>query len=185
MKNSLVLLGICLCYTLHTSFGVNYYFNNTPSKNTLRLTKFVCVDAPYQRTVLHCCKTIPRRNQSATLNVSLTVPEVINIVYFVAQLDYKYTTWQPLLLNFRTEGCAFITKKYRDPLSQYIYWTMMQNETYNLQFTMDSNILPRSIPTGEYRLKVKFLFFDNVTLFSVHVFFNVRSKGLFRSMIEW
>ncbi|XP_052871369.1 uncharacterized protein LOC128276951, partial [Anopheles cruzii] len=110
---------------------INYYFNNTPSKNTLRLTKFVCVDAPYQRTVLHYCKTIPRRNQSATLNVSLTVPEEINIVYFVAQLDYK------------------------------------------------------SIPTGEYRLKVKFLFFDNVTLFSVHVFFNVRSKGLFRSMIEW
>ena len=60
-----------------------------------------------------------------------------------------------------------------------------QNRTYDIVWWLEERHTPRSIPAGEYRLDMKFVAIDNVTLFASETYFTARRNGILRSMIEW
>uniref|UniRef100_A0A182W835 MD-2-related lipid-recognition domain-containing protein n=1 Tax=Anopheles minimus TaxID=112268 RepID=A0A182W835_9DIPT len=163
----------------------------------VKVTKFMCIDTPYQRSVLHYCKTIVRRNRPTLLNLSLTVPESFDYVMLKVSAEYKFTTFRPLLFDLEIEGCEFLSSKARDPASAIAYSVVFEkykniakpcphgNRTYNIEYWVDPETLPKSVPAGDYRVTTTFSFKDNVTLFKLQTYGSTRRKGIFRSMIEW
>ena len=60
-----------------------------------------------------------------------------------------------------------------------------QNRTYTQIAMLKEEYAPRSVPAGEYRMDAKFTTQTNVTLISLQIFFEVRRKGILKSMLEW
>ncbi|XP_035776442.1 uncharacterized protein LOC118458258 [Anopheles albimanus] len=94
--------------------------NNTKAY-TIKITKYLCVGTPYQRSTLHYCKTVLQRNRPAKLNVSLSVQETLNYVWVTVKLYYKFKTFQPLLIDMEQEGCEYVRNRPIIPLTDYIY----------------------------------------------------------------
>ena len=60
-----------------------------------------------------------------------------------------------------------------------------QNRTYSGLVSLKEEYAPRSVPAGEYRMDGIFTSQTNVTLLSMQLFFEVRRKGILKSMLEW
>uniref|UniRef100_A0A182FBK0 Uncharacterized protein n=1 Tax=Anopheles albimanus TaxID=7167 RepID=A0A182FBK0_ANOAL len=167
------------------------------AKFTIRITKFVCLDMPYQRTLVHHCRTILRRNQPTMLSLYATVPEVVNYMNVTVVVEYKFSTYRPFLFDTQVEGCEFLRTKTRDPASEMVYKNVFQNlpdfmqpcphgnRSYRINYWMESKNLPASVPAGDYRITTTFTFKDGVTIIKIASYLTVRKKGIFRSMIEW
>lgn len=97
------------------------------AKFTIRITKFVCLDMPYQRTLVHHCRTILRRNQPTMLSLYATVPEVVNYMNVTVVVEYKFSTYRPFLFDAQVEGCEFLRTKTRDPASEMVYKNIFEN----------------------------------------------------------
>uniref|UniRef100_A0A182W836 Spaetzle domain-containing protein n=1 Tax=Anopheles minimus TaxID=112268 RepID=A0A182W836_9DIPT len=107
------LFYVLLSLTFHLYFiAVAEHNSSKPKPFQLRIVKILCMDQPYKHTIVHHCKTVVRRNQPTLLNLSVTIPEVINFGYINIKIEYKFN---------ETEGCQFLRNKPDDPLSKYIY----------------------------------------------------------------
>uniref|UniRef100_A0A182YDZ4 Uncharacterized protein n=1 Tax=Anopheles stephensi TaxID=30069 RepID=A0A182YDZ4_ANOST len=157
----------------------------------------MCLDTPYQRSVLHYCKTIARRNRPTILNLSITIPESFDYVKMRFSTEYKFSTFRPFLFDLEKEACEFLSSKSRDPASEIAFKVVFEkfrsiakpcphgNRTYNIEYWVDPQTLPKSVPAGDYRLTTTFTFKDNVTMLKLQTYGTTRRKGIFRSMIEW
>uniref|UniRef100_A0A182YDZ5 MD-2-related lipid-recognition domain-containing protein n=1 Tax=Anopheles stephensi TaxID=30069 RepID=A0A182YDZ5_ANOST len=171
--------------------------DNSSRPFQLRLMKILCVDQPYNRSVVHYCKTVLRRNQPTMLNISITIPFVIDFCYITIKIDYKFNEYQPFLFNARAEGCQFLRERPVDPLSLYLYNIFAEslptlvrpcphgNRTYDILWTMDERLSPRSVPAGDYRVTAIWEAEEGDTIIHLQIYCAVRRKGIFRSMIEW
>ncbi|XP_052889736.1 uncharacterized protein LOC128298046 [Anopheles moucheti] len=189
--------------TVYMMFGIILYmfiqqFSATSDKDyDLKITKFVCLDTPYQRSVLHYCKTVVRRNRPTILNLSITIPESFDFLKIQFSIEYKFTTFRPFLFDLENEACEFLSSTVRDPASEIAYKVVFEkyrniakpcphgNRTYSIEYWVDPQTLPKSVPAGDYRLTSIFSFKDNVTLLKLQTYGTTRRKGIFRSMIEW
>uniref|UniRef100_A0A182W0R3 MD-2-related lipid-recognition domain-containing protein n=1 Tax=Anopheles minimus TaxID=112268 RepID=A0A182W0R3_9DIPT len=163
----------------------------------IKITKYLCVGAPYKRTTLHYCKTTLRRNKPAIINVSLAVPEVLNYILMSVKSYYKFSTYQPFLIDMEQEGCEYMKNRPLIPLANYVYDILQKtvpaiatpcpqgNRTYTIVWWLDEHFLPKSLPAGDYRLDIAFDAYDKVTLFAMKAFFSVRRSGVIASMLEW
>uniref|UniRef100_A0A6E8WAF1 Uncharacterized protein n=1 Tax=Anopheles coluzzii TaxID=1518534 RepID=A0A6E8WAF1_ANOCL len=170
---------------------------NESKEYTFKILKYISKETPYKRTQLHYFKTILRRNQPTLLNMSLTIPEVLNYIWVRIKLHYKFNAYQPFLIDMEQEACEYIRNRPIIPQTDYIYETFVKrlpaiagpcphgNRTYDIVWWLEERHTPRSIPAGEYRLDMKFVAIDNVTLFASETYFTARRKGILRSMIEW
>uniref|UniRef100_A0A182R5B0 Uncharacterized protein n=1 Tax=Anopheles funestus TaxID=62324 RepID=A0A182R5B0_ANOFN len=171
--------------------------DNVTRPYQLRLVKVLCVDQPYKRTIVHYCKTVPRRNQLTLFNLSVFIPDVLNKVFVSLKVEFKYNQYQPFLFDTRVEACQFLRDKPIDPLSLYLYNLFEEsvptiltpcphgNRTYDILWTMDERLSPRSVPAGDYRVTGHWETVDNVTIAKLEIYLAVRRRGIFRSMIDW
>uniref|UniRef100_A0A182P3T3 MD-2-related lipid-recognition domain-containing protein n=1 Tax=Anopheles epiroticus TaxID=199890 RepID=A0A182P3T3_9DIPT len=164
---------------------------------SIKIIKYLCVGTPYQRSSINYCKTIVRRNKPTILNVSVVVPEVLNYIWVKVKVFYKFSTYQPFLIDAEQEGCEYIRNRPLIPLADYIYEIVQQsvpdlstpcphgNRTYNIVWWLEERHTPRSIPAGDYRLDVQFVAQDKVLMFAAETYFSVRRAGVIASMLEW
>uniref|UniRef100_A0A182RWY9 Uncharacterized protein n=1 Tax=Anopheles funestus TaxID=62324 RepID=A0A182RWY9_ANOFN len=172
---------------LHTYVDIE---DNSSRSFQLRLLKILCVDQPYKRTIVHYCKTVLRRNQPTLLNISITIPEVFNICYVTIKIEYKFNEYQPFLFDTRLEGCKFLREKPIDPLSLYLYGIFKEtlpmvvtpcphgNRTYDILWTMDERLSPRSVPAGDYRVTAHWETESNETMIKLQIYCAVRLHRL-------
>uniref|UniRef100_A0A182JZC8 Uncharacterized protein n=1 Tax=Anopheles christyi TaxID=43041 RepID=A0A182JZC8_9DIPT len=158
---------------------------------SIKITKYVCVGTPYKRTSVSYCKTVVQRNKPAVLNVSVVVPEALNYIWLKVKLLYKFTTYQPFLIDMEQEGCEYIRNRPIIPLADYVYEIMQKtvpdlttacphgNKTYNIVWWLEERYTPRSVPAGNYRLDIQFFARDKVLLFAVETYLTVRRAGPF------
>uniref|UniRef100_A0A182TA72 Uncharacterized protein n=1 Tax=Anopheles maculatus TaxID=74869 RepID=A0A182TA72_9DIPT len=149
------------------------------------MTRMLCVDTPYLETELIKCRLTLRRHQLPLMHVVIRVPKVYNYIVIQYNLHYKFTTFQPFLINGEFEGCVTLMKSTRgtlqDPLSIY----MLKNRTYEATTVFRKEYMPQSIPAGDYRMDLRFATKSNVTMLSVQLYFSARRKGVLGSMLEW
>ncbi|XP_050079501.1 uncharacterized protein LOC126567316 [Anopheles maculipalpis] len=186
-----VILGIAIFLFIQHNLAVS------DRDYDLKITKFMCIDTPYKRSVLHYCKTIARRDQPTMLNLSITVPESFNYLKMRFSAEYKFSTYRPFLFDLEIEACEFVSQKNRDPASEIAYKVVFArissiakrcphgNRTYSVEYWVDKQTLPKSLPAGDYRLTIAFIFKDNTTLLKLQTYGIIRRMGVFRSMIEW
>ncbi|XP_041764372.1 uncharacterized protein LOC121589493 isoform X2 [Anopheles merus] len=67
-------------------------FTNESRPFTIRVTRFICTETPYEVSELLQCKTILRRNSPTYLNLTIHVPKVLNVVYFQNR-TYNVAYW--------------------------------------------------------------------------------------------
>uniref|UniRef100_A0A182QZL0 Uncharacterized protein n=1 Tax=Anopheles farauti TaxID=69004 RepID=A0A182QZL0_9DIPT len=125
---------------------------------SIRITKYLCVGIPYERTTVNYCKTVLRRNQPTILNVSVNVPEVLNYIWVTVKLYYKFRTFQPFLIDMEQEGCEYIKNRPVIPLTDYIYEIFQKsvpdlsspcphgNKTYKIETEFKEEYAPKSVP---------------------------------------
>ncbi|EGK96821.1 AGAP013484-PA [Anopheles gambiae str. PEST] len=164
---------------------------------SLKITKYLCVGMPYKRTSVPYCKTVLRRNHPAVLNVSVVAPETLNWIWVKVKLFYKFSSYQPFLIDMEQEACEYVKNRPIIPLTDYVYEIMQKtapelahpcphgNTTYNIVWWLEERYTPKSIPAGDYRLDIQFFAHDKVTLFAVETYFTVRRAGVIASMLEW
>uniref|UniRef100_A0A9I3FH45 Uncharacterized protein n=1 Tax=Anopheles epiroticus TaxID=199890 RepID=A0A9I3FH45_9DIPT len=177
-------------------------YNYEDQKNITRpfkihVHRMLCIETPYKESILLECRLIFRRNQRSLLYVSLTVPRAYNYVLIQFRLHYKFTTYKTFLIDGQTEGCAYMRNQKNDPILSYMYGVLKDllpsvvqpcpygNTTYSEMFELKEEHAPLSVPAGEYRMDIRFSTRANVTIFSLQLFFAIRRKGIFGSMLEW
>ncbi|XP_050090988.1 uncharacterized protein LOC126574686 [Anopheles aquasalis] len=170
--------------------------NSTKSYN-IKITKYLCVNAPYKRSTLHYCKTVLQRNQPAKLNVSISVPETLDYTLVKVKVYYKFKTFQPFLIDVEQEGCEYVRNRPIIPESDFVYNIMKKtapdistpcphgNRTYTMLWWLEERYTPKSIPAGDYRVDVQFIAKDDVLIFALEAYISVRRKGVLGSMLEW
>uniref|UniRef100_A0A182RQI5 Uncharacterized protein n=2 Tax=Anopheles funestus TaxID=62324 RepID=A0A182RQI5_ANOFN len=165
---------------------------------SLHIKRLVCIDAPYTESTLQECRAILRRNQTSLLRVMVVVPKVYNYAMLQFRLHYKYTTYQPFLIDGTVEACSYLRKPNHDPTVNYVHNVMIEmlpsllypcphgviteNTTYNITTVFKEEYAPKSVPAGEYRMDIRFSSKANVTLLSLQTFAAVRRKGILGSM---
>ncbi|XP_041765416.1 uncharacterized protein LOC121590093 [Anopheles merus] len=164
---------------------------------SFKITKYLCVGTPYQRTSVNYCKTVLRRNHPTVLNVSVIAPEILNWIWVKVKLFYKFSSYQPFLIDLEQEGCEYVKNRPIIPLADYIYQIMQKtapelaspcphgNKTYSIVWWLEERYTPKSIPAGDYRLDIQFFAHDKVKLFALETYITVRRAGVIASMIEW
>ncbi|XP_050088194.1 uncharacterized protein LOC126572708 [Anopheles aquasalis] len=172
-------------------------FANDTKEFTMRVSRYVCVETPYQRSHLNYCRSQLRRNQPTLFNISVHVPERLDYMYIQVKTYYKYNTFQTFPVEVVVEVCSFLRNPSPDVISRHILSVLIElmpayahhcphgNVTYNVLFWLEERFLPKSMPAGDYRLDAWFRMHDNVTFFAYKVFITIRRKGVFRSMIDW
>lgn len=88
---------------------------------TIHVMRLLCVDMPYVETTVHECRVILRRNQRSLMSVSVYVPKLYNYLLLQVRLYYKFTTYQPLLLDVDFEGCSYVRQPVNDRNIDYFY----------------------------------------------------------------
>uniref|UniRef100_A0A182N6F5 Uncharacterized protein n=1 Tax=Anopheles dirus TaxID=7168 RepID=A0A182N6F5_9DIPT len=170
---------------------------NESKEFSLRVLRYVCTEAPYERSVINYCRTQLRRNKPTLFNLSVDVPEVLNEVYIHMKTYYRYRTFQIFPIDVVVEVCSFLRNPTKDVISRHVLSVLIElmpeyahycphgNTTYIVLFWLEERFLPKSMPAGDYRLDAWFRTMDNVTLFAYQAFFSIRRKGVVRSMIDW
>ncbi|XP_049531446.1 uncharacterized protein LOC125948931 [Anopheles darlingi] len=189
--------ALVLCGDLPLTGPETIIFNNDTKGYTMYVSRYVCIGQPYQRTTLNYCKSQQRPNLPTILNVSLTIPELVNVLYLKVKLSYKFKSIQSDPIDMLVEACSFLNNPSKDVVSRHIFSVIAEvipqfnhpcpfgNTTYNVLFWLEERHLPSSVPTGDYRYDAIFKAEDNVTLFSYQAFFGVRSKGVLRTLMNW
>uniref|UniRef100_A0A182K8P3 MD-2-related lipid-recognition domain-containing protein n=1 Tax=Anopheles christyi TaxID=43041 RepID=A0A182K8P3_9DIPT len=182
----------------YAQFGFNYSEEkNLTRPFKIKVHRVVCIDTPYEETILHECRTIFRRNQRPLLSVSLEVPKMYDYLMIHFQLYYKFTTYQTFLIDTKAEGCNLMRDHKSDPKLNYMYGVLNDmmspivhpcpfgNRTYIQQAMLKEENAPRSVPAGDYRMDVRLSSKTNVTVIWMQLYFEVRRKGILNSMLEW
>ncbi|XP_053679906.1 uncharacterized protein LOC128730846 [Anopheles nili] len=145
---------------------------------------------PYEHSTLNYCRTLKLRNQTTYLNTSVHVPAKLHYVQLTVRLNYKYTSYQPFLIDVVIDICQYLRNPSTNPILFFIYKAFQEsvpdlvypcphgNKTYYVLWAVTEKVLPPNIPPGDYRLDITFRDKDNVTLFDILVYFYSRSTSL-------
>ena len=95
-------------------------FTNESRPFTIRVTRFVCTETPYQVSELLQCKTILRRNSPTFFNITLHVPKVLNVVYFQLKTYYRLNDYQAFPVDVLLEACAYLRNPSEDIFSRHV-----------------------------------------------------------------
>ncbi|XP_053667464.1 uncharacterized protein LOC128717816 [Anopheles marshallii] len=164
---------------------------------SIRVTRVMCIDTPYEESELLECRVILRRKQRSLISVSMYVPKVYNFMWLQFRLHYKFTTFQPFLMEGEIEVCTYLKRPQLNPLYNYMHGMLKDllpstvhpcphgNKTYAERTEFKEEYAPRSIPAGDYRMDLRFASRSNVTLFFIQTFFTARRRGVLGSMLEW
>ncbi|XP_052891319.1 uncharacterized protein LOC128299398 [Anopheles moucheti] len=172
-------------------------FKNDTKSFTVRVTRFICTETPYEVSELLQCKTVLRRNKPTFFNFTVHVPMVLNTVNFQVKTYYRLNNYQGFPINLNTEVCGYLRNPSDDIFSRHLMSIMFEtiphlmyycphgNTTYTVSYWLEDKFFPKSMPAGDYRQDVWFRTEQNKTLFSYQVYFSVRRMGIWRSLIEW
>uniref|UniRef100_A0A4Y0BFR2 Uncharacterized protein n=1 Tax=Anopheles funestus TaxID=62324 RepID=A0A4Y0BFR2_ANOFN len=197
-----VLLIITICaIKFHCSQGqifVTYEKQKNETRPfTLHVTRVRCIEMPYKELVVHECRAMLRRHQKTLICVSIFTPKVYNYILLQFRLHYKFTTYQPFLIDGEVEVCSYLQRPKIDPLFNYMHGMLKDllpsivhpcphgNKTYTERTVLKEEYAPKSIPAGDYRMDIRFANRSNVTLIWIQTFFSARRKGVLGSMLEW
>uniref|UniRef100_A0A182Q1B2 Uncharacterized protein n=1 Tax=Anopheles farauti TaxID=69004 RepID=A0A182Q1B2_9DIPT len=193
-------IGDIFCDT-QTPVPVHYpnrvVFTNESKPFTLRVTRFICLETPYEETELLHCQTVLRRNKPALFNISVRVPMVVDSFIFEVKTYYRLNDYQRFPIDIRLEICSFFRHPSEDIFSrhimsimfetipQYMYYCPHGNTTYNIVYWLEEKFFPKSMPVGDFRQDVWFRSARNKTMAAYQVYFSVRGQGIWKSLIEW
>uniref|UniRef100_A0A182W0R4 Uncharacterized protein n=1 Tax=Anopheles minimus TaxID=112268 RepID=A0A182W0R4_9DIPT len=162
---------------------------------SLRVVKLLCINQPYEETVVNECRVILRRNERSLIVASVTAPKVYVYILIQYKLYYKFTTYKPLLVDGELELCSYMRGPKTSPLENYALRVMKEllpntiypcphgNKTYSERTEFKEEYAPKSVPAGDYRLDVRFANRLNVTLFWIQAFGTVRRRGVLGSIV--
>lgn len=104
---------------------------------------------------------------------------------------YKYTIYQPFLMDYTVNYCDFKRKTVDNKLMEIIinFLSRFSNNTHNCPFTppekfllkdalMDTDFIPKLLPIGEYRIDVEYKTKKNVRYALIQTFFETKSQSL-------
>lgn len=77
----------------------------------IRVSKFICVEQPYKNTEVHVCNIKLHRNKPASLNLHFTFTKPTKIMHLAFTMFYKYTTFQPFLMQFDIDLCHYFSEQ--------------------------------------------------------------------------
>uniref|UniRef100_A0A182W0R5 MD-2-related lipid-recognition domain-containing protein n=1 Tax=Anopheles minimus TaxID=112268 RepID=A0A182W0R5_9DIPT len=135
---------------------------------SLRVVKLLCINQPYEETVVKECRVILRRNERSLICVSIYVPKVYHQLFIQFRLHYKFTTYKPLLIDGEIELCSYSRGPKKNPLENYVLGVMQEmlpntvhpcphgNKTYNERTVYKEEYAPKSMPAGDYRMDIRF-----------------------------
>uniref|UniRef100_A0A499FUS8 MD-2-related lipid-recognition domain-containing protein n=1 Tax=Anopheles farauti TaxID=69004 RepID=A0A499FUS8_9DIPT len=178
----LVLINF-LFLTIHFHVG-----NTIQAGYSLKIKKYVCIDAPYKETTLHYCKNLPRRNAPTMVNVSLHVPKLYNFVLAKVKMFYKFSTYQPFVISLEVEGCKIIANPPTGEMEKFIYSILNEtvpelllpcpagNRTYNIVWYLREKHTLQNSPPGDYKIQFK-ITSRNAILFAIEIYCEVRNTG--------
>uniref|UniRef100_A0A182W2H9 Uncharacterized protein n=1 Tax=Anopheles minimus TaxID=112268 RepID=A0A182W2H9_9DIPT len=133
---------------------------------TVRVNKMLCINTPYKHTFLKHCEMEQFANGTVGLHISVHIPIVLNYVEVIAKSYYKYTTYQPFLIDWNMEYCqaarvgkfnpshALVMKIIEETLPDFYYPCPHGNRTYTVFWLLPARLLPQSLPSGNYRLDI-------------------------------
>ncbi|XP_052892826.1 uncharacterized protein LOC128300702 [Anopheles moucheti] len=160
------------------------------SSYSVKVKKYVCIDAPYKETTLHSCKSIPRRNAPTMVHINIHVPKLYDKYKVKVSLFYKFSTFQPFLNTIEGNACEFIRHPPQFGFEKHVYDIIEEtipelldpcpsgNRTYNFTWYLEDRHAPKHIPAGEYKLQYKVVAKTDVTMFGMDVYFAVRNTGI-------
>uniref|UniRef100_A0A182MKB5 Uncharacterized protein n=1 Tax=Anopheles culicifacies TaxID=139723 RepID=A0A182MKB5_9DIPT len=149
-----------------------------------------CIDAPYKLTHLNYCQMEQLQNGTVGLNVSVSIPIVLNYIEVSAKLFYKYTTYRPFMIDWSIEFCqtyragkfnpsaALILKVVEETLPLYYYSCPHGNRTYSALWLFGSQFIPEALPSGNYRMDIRLRDSTNTVLIASRIYGAVRKQGL-------
>uniref|UniRef100_A0A1I8JW24 MD-2-related lipid-recognition domain-containing protein n=1 Tax=Anopheles quadriannulatus TaxID=34691 RepID=A0A1I8JW24_ANOQN len=155
----------------------------------LRVSKLLCANAPYKHTQLHHCYMEQMPNGTVGLNVSLTMPMVVNYLGIVVQLFYKYTTYRPFVIDWNMEYCqaarnghfspttAVMMRVIEETLPDFYYPCPHGNRTYATLWMFEPKHVLPTLPSGDYRMDIYFRDSADEELLVVQLFASVRKQG--------
>uniref|UniRef100_A0A182IKS1 ZP domain-containing protein n=1 Tax=Anopheles atroparvus TaxID=41427 RepID=A0A182IKS1_ANOAO len=160
-------------------------FSDEQKPFTVRVTKFICVETPYEEGELLQCRTLLRRNKPTFFNISLRVPRVLNKIYFQVRTYYRYNTYELFPINLHVEVCEYFRNPSRDIFSRHLMSIMLEvipkliyycphgNRTYNVVYWLEDKFFPSSMPAGDFRMDVWFRSEQNKTFFAYQSYFSL------------
>ncbi|XP_053679895.1 uncharacterized protein LOC128730836 [Anopheles nili] len=163
-------------------------FRNT--SYNLRITKMQCLDAPYKATYLNHCYMEQFPNGTSGLNISITIPMVLNYLGITVKVYYKYSTYRPFMINWNMDYCqgerngkynpstALVMKIISETLPDFSYPCPHGNRTYECLWMFAPKYIPQTLPSGDYRMDVFFKNWQEITLVAVQMFCSVRKQGI-------
>uniref|UniRef100_A0A182KGV1 Uncharacterized protein n=1 Tax=Anopheles christyi TaxID=43041 RepID=A0A182KGV1_9DIPT len=172
-------------------------FTNESKSFSLRVTRFICTETPYEVSELLQCKTVLRRNKPTFLNLTVHIPQVLNTLYFQVKTYYRLNDYQAFPIDILMEVCSYLSKPSEDIFSRHLlsvffvtiphmlYYCPHGNTTYRASFWLEDKFFPKSMPAGDYRMDVWFRDELNKTILAYQAYFSVRRMGVWRSLIEW
>ncbi|XP_050071238.1 uncharacterized protein LOC126559164 [Anopheles maculipalpis] len=183
---------ILVCIVLHSTAQYIKAPNKAQSTTTysMRITKMHCADVSYKLTKLNHCQMEQFQNGTVGLNVSMSVPKVLNYIEITVKLFYKYTTYRPFMIDWSIELCqtyrvgrfnpsaALVLKVIEATIPQYYYPCPHGNQTYEAVWMFDPKFIPSTMPSGDYRLDIFFRETTNTILFGMQVYGGIRKQGL-------
>ncbi|XP_052892814.1 uncharacterized protein LOC128300694 [Anopheles moucheti] len=165
------------------------------SSYSMSVRKYVCIDMPYKETILHSCKSIPRRNAPTMVTVLMDVPKLYDNFVLQLLVFYKFSTYQPFLITIDRNGCEFIRHPPQFGVEKHVYDVLKEtlpellepcpagNRTYNLTWYFHQRLSLKHVPAGEYKLRFKLISPPSNTLFGMDIFITVRNAGIISSFM--
>uniref|UniRef100_A0A182SF24 Uncharacterized protein n=1 Tax=Anopheles maculatus TaxID=74869 RepID=A0A182SF24_9DIPT len=101
-------------------------FPNDTKSFTVRVTRFICTETPYEVSELLQCKTVLRRNRPTFFNVTVHVPEVLNTIFFEVKTYYRLNDYQEFPINIVVEVCAYFRNPSEDVFSRHLMSVMFE-----------------------------------------------------------
>uniref|UniRef100_A0A182SAQ2 Uncharacterized protein n=1 Tax=Anopheles maculatus TaxID=74869 RepID=A0A182SAQ2_9DIPT len=102
------------------------------------------------------------QNGTVNLNISLTVPIVLNYIEITVKTFYKYTTYRPFMIDWNIELCrayhlgninpsaVLVLKIIAETLPEYYYPCPHGNRTYVAAWLLDPKFIPETLPSAQY-----------------------------------
>ncbi|XP_035895971.1 uncharacterized protein LOC118504957 isoform X1 [Anopheles stephensi] len=168
----------------------NRRLGKTNTSFVLRITKMECIDAPYKRSQLNYCKMVQFANGTVGLNTSVTIPIVLNYFEVTAKLFYKYTTYRPFMIDWSIELCqaerigkfnpstALVMRIIEESVPEFYYPCPHGNRTYATFWMFETNYIPSTLPSGDYRLDIYFRESTRTVIYAIQMYCSMRKQGL-------
>uniref|UniRef100_A0A182SDR9 MD-2-related lipid-recognition domain-containing protein n=1 Tax=Anopheles maculatus TaxID=74869 RepID=A0A182SDR9_9DIPT len=149
-----------------------------------------CIRAPYKVSQLDLCQMEQFPNGTVGLNISLTIPKVLNYIGIVVKTFYKYTTYRPFMIDWSIEYCqtarsrnlsppsVVIMKIIEQSLPEYSYPCPQGNITYNTFWMFEPKYVLQSMPSGSYRMDIFIKDSADNDLIALQIFGAIRKQGL-------